>query len=271
MTSGGGKEQKRSPCARLLTAQFERRWQWSASASASKDCSGRFVALGHNWIAIISLGLLAVSDASMARSGWRPSERKYPYQGIDISHHQGHIAWAKLPRQGVDFAYIKATEGSDHVDRRFSRNWHAAHRAGIRRGAYHFFRLCGSGRAQAANFVRTVPFDAAALPPAIDLEFPGNCSRRPSRAKVHKELGDFLRIVEGRYGKRAVLYLTRRFDKRYRISRTFDRPLWLRSIRSEPSFGARSWSIWQASYTRRLRGVRGHVDWNVAARWPAAI
>ena len=113
------------------------------------------MAVRHNWIAFASIWLIAASSAATARGGWRPSERKYPYQGIDISHHQGHIAWAKLPRQGVDFAYIKATEGSDHVDRRFSRNWHASHRAGIHRGAYHFFRLCGSGRAQAANFVRT--------------------------------------------------------------------------------------------------------------------
>jgi lysozyme len=224
------------------------------------------MAIGRKWIVLAFVALISVSSAADARSGWRPSEKRYPNQGIDISHHQGHIAWAKLPRQGVDFAYIKATEGSDRVDRRFSINWRAAHKAGLHRGAYHFFGLCSSGRAQAANFVRTVPFDAKALPPAVDLEFPGNCKRRPSRAKVHKELHDFLRIVEARYGKHAVLYLTPHFDKRYRISANFNRPLWLRSIRSKPSFGARPWSIWQASYTRRLRGVHGHVDWNVAAR-----
>jgi len=224
------------------------------------------MAVHRKWIVLASVAIFAAACPATAGHGWRPSERRYPYQGIDVSHHQGHIAWAKLPRQGVDFAYIKATEGSDHVDRRFSRNWHAADRAGVHRGAYHFFGLCSSGQAQAANFLRTVPYDPVALPPAVDLEFPGNCKRRPSRAKVHRELGDFLRIVEARYGKRAVLYLTPHFDKRYKISATLDRPLWLRSIKAKPRFGARPWHMWQASSTRRLHGVRGHVDWNVAAR-----
>jgi lysozyme len=224
------------------------------------------MAVHRKCIMLASLAILAVASPAAAGHGWRPSERRYPYQGIDVSHHQGHIKWAKLPSQGVDFAYIKATEGSDHVDKRFLINWRAADRAGIDRGAYHFFALCSSGQAQAANFVHTVPYDSAALPPAIDLEFPGNCKRRPSRAKVHKELRDFLRVVEARYGKDAVLYLTPHFDKRYKISATFHRRLWLRSIKSKPRFGARPWHMWQASYTRRLHGVRGHVDWNVAAR-----
>jgi lysozyme len=82
-----------------------------------------------------------------------------------------------------------------------------------------------------------VPFDAAALPPAIDLEFPGNCSRRPSPARVHKELGDFLRIVEASYGKRAVLYLTRRFDRDYRISAAFERPCGSAACNPSPASG----------------------------------
>ena len=206
--------------------------------------------------------LVAIAIASGADA--RRSQGRYPFKGIDISHHQGSIAWEKLPGQGVDFAYIKATEGADHADRRFAINWQAARAAGIRRGAYHFFTLCRSGRDQAAHFVNHVPVDAAALPPAVDLEFPGNCKRRPSRAKFHKELGDFLRIVEARYGRHAVLYTTPHFEKRYRVSKTWKRRLWLRSLHSKPRFGARPWTIWQVSASRRLKGVHGRVDWNVA-------
>ena len=225
------------------------------------------------WIVLISVAVMPIASTIAAPRGsgrWHPSERRYPYQGVDVSHYQGRIVWSKLPRQGVDFAYIKATEGADHIDRRFSINWRAAHAAGIRRGAYHFFTLCRSGQDQAAHFLRHVPTEAAALPPAVDLEFPGNCGRRPSRAKFHKELGDFLRIVEAHYGKPAVLYLTRKFDRHYRVSATFHRPLWLRSLRSEPGFGARRWTIWQSSSSRKLAGVHGRVDWNVA-RKPALL
>jgi lysozyme len=223
------------------------------------------VAVRH-WILLVTMTAIPLSSVTAKSHSADRSHRHYPYRGIDVSHHQGHIAWSKLPRQGVDFAYIKATEGGDHVDRRFSTNWHAARAAGIRRGAYHFFTFCRSGRAQAAHFVRHVPVDPNALPPAVDLEFPGNCAHRPSRAKFHKELGDFLRIVEARYGKPAVLYVTRVFDRRYRVSATLDRPLWLRSLHAEPSFAARPWTIWQVSNVRRLDGVNGHVDWTVAAR-----
>lgn len=214
-------------------------------------------ALG-KWLVLMA----AIASASGADA--RSSQGRYPFKGIDISHHQGSIAWEKLPGQGVDFAYIKATEGADHADRRFAINWQAARAAGIRRGAYHFFTLCRSGRDQAAHFVNHVPVDAAALPPAVDLEFPGNCKRRPSRAKFHKELGDFLRIVEARYGRHAVLYTTPHFEKRYRVSKTWKRRLWLRSLHSKPRFGARPWTIWQVSASRRLKGVHGRVDWNVA-------
>ena len=194
---------------------------------------------------------------------WRPSDSRYPRQGIDVSHHQGIIDWSALPAQRVDFAYIKATEGGDHRDRRFVENWASAGRVGIARGAYHFFTLCRSGADQAANFIATVPLDPAALSPVIDLEFGGNCAARPSTAVLMKELAAFVRPVEARFDKPVTLYLTREFDAAYSLSARVKRPLWLRRLVLEPNWGARPWTIWQASSFRRVHGITGRVDWNV--------
>jgi lysozyme len=183
-----------------------------------------------------------------------------------VSHHQGAIDWPALPAQGVDFAWIKATEGGDHRDARFEANWAGAGDAGILRGAYHFFTLCRPGAEQAMNFMNSVPADPNALPPAVDLEFGGNCTARPPRAALLAEINAFLELVETRTGKRAILYLTREFDEAYRIGEALDRPLWLRSLVLEPRFGRRSWTVWQASSFHRLRGIDGPVDWNVWRR-----
>ncbi len=214
---------------------------------------------------LVGILIAAVIFGPPLAGRWHPSDKDYPVQGIDVSHHQGPIDWLALPSQGVDFAYIKATEGGDHVDRRFAANWRAASAAGIRRGAYHFFTLCRSGAEQAANFVRTVPVEPNALPPAVDLEYLGNCNERPKLVDVHKELTDFLRIVESRYGRPTILYLTEEFDEGYGISKRFDQPLWLRNLVFQPHFGGRPWTIWQVSNFRRLRGIDGRVDWNVAS------
>tara|TARA_Y100001933_G_scaffold248756_1_gene283035 strand:+ start:378 stop:620 length:243 start_codon:yes stop_codon:yes gene_type:complete len=60
--------------------------------------------------------------------------------GIDVSHHQGAIDWAKVKAAGVHYCFMKATEGSTFKDKRFDFNWNQAKAHGIIRGAYHFFR-----------------------------------------------------------------------------------------------------------------------------------
>jgi len=215
--------------------------------------------------------MLLVLTAILWAPRWTPSRTSYPVQGIDVSSHQGSIDWPRLRGQGVDFAYIKATEGGDFKDRRFRQNWDAAARAGIRRGAYHFFTLCRPGVDQAANLLAAVPPDANALPPAVDLEFLGNCSKaaRMTPTDLRRELKAFLDLVENRTGQPTLLYMTKEFDDAYQVSTQFDRPLWLRRIIFEPRFGARPWTVWQASNFRRLNGIRGRVDWNVTRlTWP---
>jgi len=94
-----------------------------------------------------------------------------------VSAYQGRIDWTRVAEDHIRFAYIKADEGVTLVDRDFARNWAGAASAGVRRGAYQFFSLCDPGITQAQSFLRTVPRDAGALPPAVDLELAGNCRR----------------------------------------------------------------------------------------------
>jgi lysozyme len=194
---------------------------------------------------------------------WRPSLRHYPVQGIDVSHHQGNVDWSKVRAAGVAFAYIKATEGGDHRDADFTKNWHQSRAAGLRHGAYHFYTLCRPAADQAANFIAAVPREPDALAPVVDLEFGGNCSARPSREVLLRELTIFLMAIEQHAGRAAILYITREFDEAYGITRAFDRPLWLRRMLLPPNYGARPWTIWQASAFRSVDGIEGRVDWNV--------
>jgi len=214
------------------------------------------------------IGLLAVVILALAAwlwaIHWHPSDSVYPRQGIDVSRHQGLIDWPTVAGQSVDFAYIKASEGGDQRDWRFAENWRGAGEAGIARGAYHYFTLCTPGDAQAANFIAAVPGDPKMLPPAVDLEFGGNCAARPTPETLITELMVFIRRVEEHYRQPVTLYLTREFDAGYQVSAKVPRKLWLRSLVWEPGWGARPWSMWQASSFRRVPGIAGRVDWNVA-------
>jgi lysozyme len=64
----------------------------------------------------------------------------YDVIGVDVSNHQGDIDWPILARTDIGLAYLKATEGGNFRDRRFQANWDGARKAGLPRGAYHFFR-----------------------------------------------------------------------------------------------------------------------------------
>jgi len=214
--------------------------------------------------------LVVVSGVAFVLT-YRPDRARFPVRGIDVSHHQGDIDWSRVAGDDVQFAYIKASEGGDFRDQAFPRNWNAAGRAEIRRGAYHFFTLCRPGADQAANLLAAMPPDADALPPAVDLEFLGNCrtASRMTPIDLRRELKAFLDLVEKRTGQPTLLYLTQEFDDAYQVSANFDRPLWLRRIVLEPKFGSRPWTLWQASNFRRRDGINGRVDWNVARlTWP---
>lgn len=194
---------------------------------------------------------------------WEPDPARYPVRGIDVSHHQGAIDWQAVAEDHVAFAYLKATEGGDHRDRQFAANWREARAAGLKVGAYHFFTFCRPGADQARNFLAAVPAESAALPPAIDLEFGGNCGSLPSDVDLRRELEAFLALVEARHGRQAVLYVTPDFLRAYGHALP-RRPLWKRKI-VMPPFDGRPWTFWQFHNRGEVEGITGPVDLNVFA------
>lgn len=192
---------------------------------------------------------------------YRPALGPGESYGIDVSSYQHAIDWQQAARQHISFAYIKATEGATWTDPRFAANWAGARAAGLPHGAYHFYSLCSTGAAQARHFLHVLPATPGGLPPAVDLELPGNCDRRPALRSVAAQLSDFLRLVRQSTGQTAVIYLGSEFAHRYPLALYPRHPLWRRSILRRPPG---NWAIWQVSSFARIRGISTRVDLDVA-------
>ena len=191
--------------------------------------------------------------------------RPWEVWGVDVSSYQGEVDWGLLRRQGVDFAFIKATEGSGLTDSRFSANWAGAREAGVLAGAYHFFSYDSPGAGQAARFCSVVPVQAGSLPPVVDIEFYGPYLEQPKDPEeVWPILDELLAALEAHYGCKPILYVTERSYRLYVEDRYPDCPLWVSMPVAAPVW--RNWTFWQYSHTGELAGYTGaqrYIDMNV--------
>ncbi|MEO0894637.1 MAG: GH25 family lysozyme [Pseudomonadota bacterium] len=193
--------------------------------------------------------------------------QRFPVHGIDVSRFQGDVSWKIVRGAGIEFAFIKATEGGDLLDPKFKENWRAAGNAGVRRGAYHFYYFCTDARTQAKWFIKNVPRTKGALPPVLDMEwnpFSPTCTKRPPPETVRAEMTRFLNRVERRYGQRPIIYTTPDFYERNDLGRMQGEEFWLRAVAKVPDqvYPGQPWRFWQYSGTGILPGVAGDVDLN---------
>lgn len=191
--------------------------------------------------------------------------KAYELFGVDVSSYQGEVDWPKLAEQGVDFAFIKATEGSGHTDRYFAANWENAGRAGVTAGAYHFFSYDSPGETQADNFIAAVPLTEEMLPPVVDIEYYGTYLTHPmGKEETWAILDPLLAGLEEHYGVKPILYVTYESYLRYIAGADYgDYPLWFSFPVVAP---LANWTFWQYSHTARLEGYVGSeekIDLNV--------
>ena len=194
--------------------------------------------------------------------------QSYPVHGIDVARYQDTIYWDTVRENGVNFAFIKATEGGDRVDPQFDSHWRGAGSAGVARGAYHFYYFCTTPEVQARWFIENVPKSKDMLPPVLDLEwnpFSPTCTLRPPANTVRSNARTFLSILRDHYGQQPIVYTTPQFYEENALGQLSGVEFWLRSTAAHPSekYPNERWTFWQYSSTGIVPGARGNIDLNV--------
>ena len=222
---------------------------------------------------VVGAGVLIVATAvALVASGvvWpnRLFAAAHTTRGVDVSSYQGTIDWPVLGSQNIDFAIIKATEGSGSQDSRFAENWSAAHDTDLLVGAYHFVSFDSEGATQAQNVIETVPDAPGSLPVTVDVEFYGRYFEHPpTRTRVRDILDPLLAALEDHYGSPPIIYTTAEAYDRYIRDAYPDNPVWIRSVVLPPMMpDGRDWAFWQYSHRDSLPGYDGeehYIDMNV--------
>ncbi|WP_298737310.1 glycoside hydrolase family 25 protein [uncultured Chitinophaga sp.] len=197
----------------------------------------------------------------------------YSIHGIDVSKFQREINWEAVRQMQVDkirisFTFIKATEGITRQDAAFKRNWDKAGKAGLVRGAYHFFYSTRDPIKQAINFRNVVQLESGDLPPVLDIEMHNN---QPA-AVIRSTAKIWLEEMEKAYGIKPIIYTNLKFYNTYLGDEFNDYPLWIAHYyQKERPRVNREWLFWQHSDIGRVNGIKTIVDFNVFRGDSAAL
>ncbi|WP_245997734.1 GH25 family lysozyme [Streptomyces armeniacus] len=187
-------------------------------------------------------------------------------QGIDVSHYQGSINWGSVKSAGIQFAWIKATEGTTYKDPKFGANYTGAYNNKVIRGAYHFARPgSSSGAAQADFFAKNGgawSADNLTLPGVLDIEN-GSSSQCHglSQASMRNWISDFHSTYKSRTSRDVVIYTTADWWKNCtgNWSGMSDKsPLWVAHwTTGSPTIpsGFPFWTVWQYTDSGNIGGI----------------
>ena len=205
--------------------------------------------------------------------------------GIDISHFQGKIEWAKVneiefiskgkkesrQKRKLGFVIAKATEGTKGAnDPDYSYNMNGVRRKeGVVFGAYHLLSFKSEPTTQAANFLNVVDLKTGDLRPVLDVE-PKLIkaklwtNKETLEAKVRKYAKEWMEIVTKKYGVKPILYTSKDVYEVLKKDNYFnDVIFWIASLTKNPPMGC---SLWQFSENGIVDGINGGVDVDVIVK-----
>lgn len=189
-------------------------------------------------------------------------------KGIDVSYYQGSIDWASVKGAGVQFAFIRVSDGLGTPDTKFDSYWAGSRAAGVLHGAYQFFRPSDDPIAQAdlllSKIGNTIAVDD--LPPVLDVEATDGETPSQVAAKVKQ----WVDHVSAALGRPPIIY-TGYYFWRDSVGGADESasPLWHAQYTSAAcpliADAWSDWAFWQYTSTGSVAGIAGSVDvdrWN---------
>jgi lysozyme len=231
-------------------------------ASLTSTLSGRSLAL----IAAVAVIALAGAGFVVIRSRLRLAERSTcqpgpTVPGIDVSYYQQTIDWPRVQRAGIRFAFVRLSDGATQRDPMFAANWTGAHRAGLVRGAYQYFRPDQDIAIQADMMIAAMQADRGDLPPALDIETEAAVGLTADQ--LAERAAAWVAQVKSRLGVEPIIYTGSDPWRTGGADPLATQPLWIAHYRQGcpvlPEPWTR-WVFWQHTNHGGVPGIEGSVD-----------
>jgi lysozyme len=203
------------------------------------------------------------SPGSPGRAALPQAVRRSTTAGVDVSYYQGDIAWPRVYRAGVRFAFIRAYDGTDVFDSKFLANWSGARDAKLLRGAYQFFRPELSATDQADLMIKLLrTHGMGELPLVLDVETTGGLSLDA----VAHQARLWVERVRTELKVEPIVYTNFGMWRWRGAAELASQPLWLAHYTAQcPSVPPpwQRWTFWQYTDAGRVPGITGPVDLDV--------
>lgn len=183
--------------------------------------------------------------------------------GIDVSKYQGNIDWAKVAKDGVRFAILRAgsqDNNGPYVDPYFEKNYTGAKAAGLKVGAYVFtYGKTEEEQNKELNVWLTAlqckTFD---YPVFVDVEADQlkNVSNLTNLVKRMMDILDQKGFIPGWYS------YTNFINSYIDANALKDYPLWVADYRDSIGYKG-DYMMWQYSSSGTIDGISGNVDLNL--------
>ena len=192
--------------------------------------------------------------------------------GLDVSGYQGNVDWSSVAADGAEFAYVKATEGTDYTNPYFAQQYDGSYDAGIIRGSYHFAHPDeSSGATQADYFIAHGggwSGDGKTLPGALDIEWnpSGNACYNLSPSAMVDWVLSFSNEYHAREGVWPVIYTATSWWSECTGNQgdfSSTNPLWLADYSDNPGTMPYAWgfqTFWQFADSGTFPGDQDYFN-----------